>query len=181
MTLSDLNWGVRQRLSLAWVTGSGTPRATSCSTPTAPGVDGITRYQFQVRHRPAVAGTAAFLQLGTPTLILGASYFEDPEAGGLGLRARVAGAEPFLHHPVGERDHAWALFRAGWYSLTEQLALTRGHRYSNEEKDDFFRFRLVFGVFRLESPRTVAPGGAAAGVGKLGRHSAEAGAGPPPR
>lgn len=93
-------------------------------------------------------------------LLLGAYFFDEDKKGGLGLvRASLVPARSFVI-PSENSTYAWALFAEATVDVTEKLSLTAGVRYSDEEKDDFSAFGLVFDVLGLESSGPVTPVGA---------------------
>jgi iron complex outermembrane recepter protein len=90
----------------------------------------------------------------------GAYYFDEQKTGGLGLvRASLVPARSFII-PSENDTEAWALFGELGYDVTDRLRLTASLRYSDETKDDFSAFGLVFDVLGLESPGPVTPVGA---------------------
>lgn len=92
--------------------------------------------------------------------LLGAFWFDESKEGGLGLvRASLVPARSFII-PSENDTEAWALFGEVGFDVTDKLKLTAGLRYSDERKDDFSAFGLVFDVLGLESPGPVTPVGA---------------------
>ncbi len=92
--------------------------------------------------------------------LLGAYWFDERKEGGLGLvRASLSPARSFII-PSENDTEAWALFGEVGFDVTDKLKLTAGLRYSDERKDDFSAFGLVFDVLGLESPGPVTPVGA---------------------
>ena len=92
--------------------------------------------------------------------LVGAYWFDEQKEGGLGLvRASLVPARSFII-PSENDTEAWALFGEVGFDVTDRLKLTAGLRYSDERKDDFSAFGLVFDVLGLESPGPVTPVGA---------------------
>jgi iron complex outermembrane receptor protein len=120
----------------------------------------VTRSNFkydseQVSQELRLASTGS----GPLRFIAGAFYFTEDKSGGLGLvRASLNPQRSFILPSENETD-AWALFGEVTWDVTDRLALTAGVRYSDEKKDDFADFGIVFDVLGLESPLPVTPVG----------------------
>ena len=154
----NLDWELGDGLSLASVTGYKDYKSDFLFNTDGTEID-ITRSNFkydtdQLSQELRLSSSSERLRW-----IIGAYYFEESKTGGLGLvRASLVPARSFII-PSESETTAWALFGELSYSLTEQLTLTAGVRYSDEEKDDFSGFGLVFDVLGLESPGPVTPVG----------------------
>jgi len=90
-------------------------------------------------------------------LVAGAYYFTEDKQGGLGLvRASLDPQRSFIIPSENDTD-AWAVFAELNFAVTDRLNLIAGVRYSDEQKDDFSAFGLVFDVLGLESPGPITP------------------------
>ena len=155
-----LEWALSEAIELTSITGYRDYTSDFLFNTDGTEID-VTRSNFkydseQVSQELRLASTGT----GPWRWIAGAYYFTEDKSGGLGLvRASLNPQRSFVIPSENETD-AWALFGEVTWDISERLALTAGVRYSDEEKDDFADFGLVFDVLGLESPGPVTPVGA---------------------
>jgi iron complex outermembrane recepter protein len=156
----NFEWQVTEGIALTSISGWKDYKSDFLFNTDGTEVD-ITRSNFkydseQLSQELRLASTGD----GRLRWLVGAYYFDEDKTGGLGLvRASLVPARSFII-PSESQTEAWALFGEVSYDLTDQLRLTAGLRYSDERKDDFSAFGLVFDVLGLESPGPVTPVGA---------------------